>query len=394
LPASRWHFFARNLTIFVRINSNKTRKIMKKPIKMLFPLLTLLLAACVAPQTRTPTMDKQAIDTEAQKQKELVIEAWLKDQGHLQTVSSKILTSGTSLCGEHVGPYFGVDTWTKQDLTPDWQAAAESRYSLGDEIQISFVVPGSPAETAGLKAGDVVLSLNDKPVVSGKEAGKLFAENLKGAGKLGPVEFVVRRDYVEQKFQVTPSSACDFQTRLAQNSEKNAYADGKNIVVNQGMMDFFKSDDEMALVLSHELAHNAMRHMDAQKTNATIGSLVGLLLDVAAAVGGVNTNGNFSRLGSNVAAGAFSVEFEQEADYVGLYFMSLAGYKIDDAANFWRRMATADPRSITMKSSHPTSPERFVAIENAVEEIDTKIAAAQPLEPELKNKKTANASGN
>lgn len=364
---------------------------MKKRTKQLFPLIALLLVACATPQTRIPTADKHEVDIEVQKQKELVIEAWLQEQGRLQTVSSKILTSGASLCGEQVAPYFGAHVWTKQDLAPDWQVAAESRYALGDEIRVAFVAPGSPAETAGLKAGDVIVSLNDKPVVLGKEAKKLFAENLNGAAKLGPVEFVVRRDAAEEKLQISPVTACDFEARLAQGSEKNAYADGKNIVVYQGMMEFFKSDDEIALVVSHELAHNSMQHLNAKKTNATIGGLVGLLLDVAAAVGGVNTNGNFSKLGSNVAAGAFSVEFEQEADYVGLYFMKLAGYKIDDAANFWRRMAMADPRAITMKSSHPTSPERFVAIENTVQEIEGKITAGLPLEPERKNSQTAEA---
>lgn len=364
---------------------------MIKASKKLFPLMALLLAACATPQTRMPTADKHEVDAETQKQMELVIEAWLQEQSRLQTVSSKILTSGAALCGEQVAPYFGVQTWNIDDVAPEWRIPAATRYGLDEAIRVAFVVPGSPADLAGIKAGDVMLSLNEKPVVLGKEAKKLFAENLRGAAKLGPVDFEVRRQSDTQRLLVNPVTACDFETRLARGSDKNAFADGKNIVIYQGMMEFFKTDDEVALVVSHELAHNAMRHLDAKKTNATIGGLVGLLLDVAAAVGGVNTNGNFSKLGSNVAAGAFSVEFEQEADYVGLYFMQLAGYKIDDAANFWRRMATADPRSITMKSSHPTSPERFVAIENTVQEIEGKLVAGQALEPEWKNRKTAEA---
>lgn len=365
---------------------------MKNAGKKLLPLMALLLAACATPQTRMPTANKQDVDLETQKQMELVIEAWLQEQGRLQTVSSRILTSGAPLCGEQVAPYFGMQTWNIDDLAPDWRMPATTRYGLDDAIRVAFVVPGSPADMAGIKTGDVMISLNEKPVVLGKEARKLFAENLRGAAKLGPVQFEVRRDSTSHKLQVNPVNACDFETRLARGSDKNAYADGKNIVIYQGMMEFFKTDDEVALVVSHELAHNAMRHLDAKKTNATIGGLVGLLLDVAAAVGGVNTNGNFSKLGSNVAAGAYSVEFEQEADYVGLYFMKLAGYQIDGAANFWRRMAAADPRSITMKSSHPTSPERFVAIENVVQEIEGKLVAGQPLEPEWKNRQTAEAS--
>jgi hypothetical protein len=48
-------------------------------------------------------------------------------------------------------------------------------------------------------------------------------------------------------------------------------------------------------------------------------------------------------------------------------------------------MATTNSRAITMKSSHPTTPERFIAIETTVEEIRQKIGSGQPLKPELKN---------
>jgi predicted Zn-dependent protease len=108
------------------------------------------------------------------------------------------------------------------------------------------------------------------------------------------------------------------------------------------------------------------------------------LVDIAAAAGGVNTNGEFTKMTMNAGAGAYSVEFEQEADYVGLYFMATAGFKIDDAPLFWRRMATNNSQAISMKSSHPTTPDRFVAIESTVKEINQKIANNQPLKPEMK----------
>lgn len=72
---------------------------------------------------------------------------------------------------------------------------------------------------------------------------------------------------------------------------------------------------------------------------------------------------------------------------MGLYFMAKAGYKIDDAPNFWRRMVTNNSASITMKSSHPTAPERFLALESTVKEIKDKISSGQPLVPEMKEDK-------
>jgi predicted Zn-dependent protease len=86
-------------------------------------------------------------------------------------------------------------------------------------------------------------------------------------------------------------------------------------------------------------------------------------------------------MGGNLTAGAYSQEFEAEADYVGLYVIARAGYRIDDAANFWRRMAISSPGSVTMTGDHPATPERFVALQAAVKEIEAKTAQGQPLVP-------------
>ena len=64
---------------------------------------------------------------------------------------------------------------------------------------------------------------------------------------------------------------------------------------------------------------------------------------------------------------------------MGLYFMKKANYNIDHAAEFWHRMAVSNSQAITMKTSHPTTPERFVAIELTVKEINAKIEKGQPL---------------
>jgi hypothetical protein len=47
-------------------------------------------------------------------------------------------------------------------------------------------------------------------------------------------------------------------------------------------------------------------------------------------------------------------------------------------------MAINNSQAITTKSSHPTTPERFVAIEETVKEIKGKLEKGAPLNPELK----------
>ena len=347
--------------------------------------LLVALAGCASPQTRMPTVDSAAMQEETRKQREMVVEDYMNSYRRLHAVASKIVVSGAELCADKVGPYYGLTAWSREDFGKEWHDVVQSRFGVGDVASISSVAPGSTAEQAGVKAGDVVISVNGWTPPAGKGAVDKLMEKLAAEGKFGmPLELVVGRGAEEAKLSMMPGQACDFRVRLSPDDVKNAYADGKNIVIYKGMMDFFRTDEDVALVVSHELAHNAMKHIDAKKTNATIGGLVGLLLDVAAAAGGVNTNGDFTRLGANLGAGVYSVDFEKEADYVGLYFMTQAGYDITEAPNFWRRMATTNSKAITMKSSHPTTPERFVGLETTVAEIRQKIEHGDPLKPELK----------
>lgn len=361
-------------------------------LNLLLIVSVAVLGGCASPQTRMPTVDAASAQDEARKQREMVVEDFISMHKRLQAVASKIVVSGVDFCGEKVGPYFGITTWNQETFQKEWKETVQSRFGLSDQVHLANVVTGSTSDLAGLKEGDVIVSVDGWAPPVGKDGPDKLMQKLSELGKSGmPVEFAIKRGWEEQKISVMPTQACDFRVKLSPDDVKNAYADGQNIVIYKGMMDFFRTDEEIALVVSHELAHNSMKHIDAKKTNSIVGGLLGLVLDVAAAAGGVNTNGDFSRLGSSVGAGAYSVAFEQEADYVGLYFMTNAGYKIDDAPAFWRRMATTNSKSITMKSSHPTTPERFVALETAVKEIKQKIENRQPLKPEMKKLSTAEA---
>lgn len=356
-------------------------------LKSLCILLSLLiLAACAKPQSRAPVVNNANAQIEAQKQREMVIEDYITSYKRLQAVASKVVVSGAMLCGDKVAPYFGLSTWNQEAFQKEWKTAVQSKYGLTDSVHIANVASGSISDVAGFKEGDIIVSVDEWIAPTGKDAPTKVDEKLAQIGKYEtPVNFVIKRDGVEKKIIAAPTQACDFKVELSPADEKNAYADGKKIVIYKGMMDFFKTDEEIALVVSHELAHNSMNHIDAKKKNALVGGFFGALLDIAAAAGGVNTNGEFTRMTMNAGAGAYSVEFEQEADYVGLYFMATAGFKIDEAPLFWRRMATNNSQAISMKSSHPTTPDRFVAIESTIKEINQKIANHQPLKPEMIN---------
>ncbi len=171
---------------------------------------------------------------------------------------------------------------------------------------------------------------------------------------------------------------CDYVFALDPSDELNAYANGEAVVVTQGMLRFAQRDEDLALVLGHELAHNTQRHMDKQRQNQAAGALVGGLLGALAGI-------NLADTGARVGAGAYSQEFESEADYIGAYYAARAGYEVRGSADLWRRMAVRNPQSIHLAgTTHPSTAVRFLAMEQTTTEIAAKQRDGRPLLPEFK----------
>lgn len=218
---------------------------------------------------------------------------------------------------------------------------------------------------------------------------KYSAEELQG--------LATRLDTVARKVQLAAGGLCTdisggrerciFQVKFAPNEKGiNAHADGNNVVVYPALIDFARNDNHLAFVIAHEFAHNILNHVTSQQQNAIGGTLIGTILDVAASSQGFNTGGQFSQLGGQVGSLQYSQDFEQEADYVGLYILARAGFAIEDAPYFWRAMSEADPQGIYAEGTHPSNPARFIAMNKTIAEIRAKQQASLPLIPNFKQK--------
>jgi predicted Zn-dependent protease len=150
------------------------------------------------------------------------------------------------------------------------------------------------------------------------------------------------------------------------------------------LLQFAQSDEEIAAIISHQLAHNARKHV---RTNKIIGGLGGILVgamgfagDIGLALlsGGSYATSGFTQLGwaaGNAMAGGMSTNQFQQADKDSLYVMASAGYGIDNVPVFWQRVQELnEPEGIdALRNSHPFLPERSLAMEAAQKEIKEKI---------------------
>lgn len=177
---------------------------------------------------------------------------------------------------------------------------------------------------------------------------------------------------------------CKFGFKLEEKKELNAYADGENIIITTPMMMLASKDEELANVLAHEYAHNIMSHVAKTQQNVAIGGILGTVIDAGLNSQGIDTGGQLGQFGAQTGLLRYSVGFEREADYIGLYILKRAGYNPDGALNFWRKMSVANESSIDTAVTHPTNPERFVAMKKTIAEINYKAKNKRPLLPEFK----------
>lgn len=179
---------------------------------------------------------------------------------------------------------------------------------------------------------------------------------------------------------------CGFAFKLANQDLLNAWADGEAVYITPKMVSFASSDEELANVLAHEYAHNVLQHPQSTGQNAAAGAIGGMLIDLLAKSQGYDTGNAFSKIGGEVGQYHYSVAFEREADYVGMYVLANAGYRVDGALDFWRRFTTQDPNGLYASQSHPSNPERTVAMQRTIVEIDAKRAANRPLLPDMRDR--------
>jgi Zn-dependent protease with chaperone function len=146
----------------------------------------------------------------------------------------------------------------------------------------------------------------------------------------------------------------------------NAGATFGQVAITSGMLNFIESDDEMAVVLGHELAHITEGHVMK-------GTVSGLALNVLAIVlesrvpGAGQAAGGIGQLFLN----HYTQNQEREADDVGLRYAYEAGYDPRVAARIQERLAVETPQSMSAGyfDTHPSSVERAVTARRHAEEL-------------------------
>lgn len=152
-----------------------------------------------------------------------------------------------------------------------------------------------------------------------------------------------------------------------ESDQLNAFAlPGGKVGFYTGLINLAGSDDEIAAVMGHEIAHVTSRHGSERQSQAILLGLGGVALGVGARD---SENRDLYLLaygiGSTLGTLAYSREHETEADVVGLRFAAKAGYDPRAAISFWQKMAAKETggRPPKFLSTHPPSAERIANLQ-------------------------------
>jgi predicted Zn-dependent protease len=164
----------------------------------------------------------------------------------------------------------------------------------------------------------------------------------------------------------------DYHFYVVKEQEPNAFAiPGGHIFVTSGLIRFVDTEDELAGVIGHEIAHSVLRHIDKAMDRAKRLSLLTLAGIIAGAFLSRNAEGA-AALSAGAMAMAQSLmlkytrENEAEADQKGIKYLTDAGYGSQAMVTFlkkiYRWQRAISPEIPTYLSTHPGIDERITSL--------------------------------
>ena len=171
--------------------------------------------------------------------------------------------------------------------------------------------------------------------------------------------------------QIIPYAAqWRWEVNLIGSKQINAFCmPGGKIAFYTGILDQLKlTDDEIAMVMGHEMAHALREHARSRLAKSQATSIG---LSLGAQLLGLGDLGNAAaNLGTQLLTLKFSRSDETDADLVGLELAARAGYNPQAAVSLWRKMGEATGNGgIAFLSTHPSGPDRIRELEQNVPKV-------------------------
>lgn len=314
-------------------------------------ILTVLMLSIAAPSVAAPTEPSPYA-------------ALAAAEARVAAIGFRLTTENAAWCPVRQ-PQFGWIWGDPRLYDADRRAEALGVYGADDQVHafIAALAPTSPAASTGIGVGTPIIGIGETPVpdgVSDHPFARITAIETRLAVQ-PPDAALSLHVGAGRVVDIMPRPGCASDFRVEANEKPGAVADGRLVLVNQGLVDFSPDDAELAAAIAHELAHNILRHRAR--------------LDAA----GVD-RGLAKQFGRN--ARMFK-QTEIEADRLSVWLLAGAGYDPAAAARFWSRFGQRKGRPLFQASTHPSWRDRVAALEAEASAIAAARMLGRPLHPPL-----------
>jgi beta-barrel assembly-enhancing protease len=226
---------------------------------------------------------------------------------------------------------------------------ARAAFGFVQPVAVSAVVPGGPAERAGIVAGDGLVAWSDTPwnwanwmpkngydrIASVKA---MIQESLRTSPVVG---IELQRQSVHKTLTLSPPEVCASDFQIDTVAGKDAGADGHMVSVSLPLARYAADDDEFAAIVAHELSHNILGHRAR--------------LDTA-------------KLGNNRRA---VLATEIEADRLSVWLMANAAYDPKAAVRFAQRCRKDSCLGLFTDGMHPGWKKRAEIMDSEIVSLDS-----------------------
>ncbi len=235
-----------------------------------------------------------------------------------------------------------------------------------------FVLAGCTSKTPYTNRSQMIFVSSSEEMALGE---KSYKEALSESKVINNTKDSQRVKAIGQKIaQVAQRNDFKWEFNLVDDKQANAFClPGGKVVVYTGILKYAKNDDQLATVMSHEVAHALARHGAERMSQGMIQQGVGLVGNIVVGATAPQYQNAFnmaygagSNLGVMLPYGRMQ---ESEADEIGVLLMHKAGYNVNEAVNFWQNMSAGKESGSDFFSTHPSSANRIENIKTVISKI-------------------------
>ncbi len=331
---------------------------------------------------------------------------WVTGAGHIMVADvqypspaheARLYCNGTPLSKTGLRPgdvILTINNWNIYPWLPEWDEYIRVTQQLFRDVYLSAAILrvfGQEARYYAYKYLAMDLGYRDRPfppvpLVISLPPGELLVAIMLDIKHLamearrqylaGPVKLLIRREGETLTTTLYPQHLpAEYAIEVAtQARDINAWAAPGRIRLSSRLVNFCLNNDELALVVGHELAHQINGHLARKAGLRQLGEIAGRVVTGLATFhlerlldpGRIRFFPIFVRAGQDMVVSVFSRENEREADAYGLWYAYQAGFDIERALAVFERMGAvlSDPFERTeFLAEHPAPLERLARLQ-------------------------------